>query len=173
MPTDTVSIPGVVVHRPRVYGDARGRFLEIFRSEAMPERFVQSNHSTSAAGVLRGLHWHRNQADLWYLASGRMQIALADLRAGAGVPKVETLVADAAEPLTIYIPRGVAHGYLALTDIDVIYWVTSEYDPADEQGVAWDDPTLAIPWELSGRPVLSDRDAANPALDWERIPSFS
>lgn len=173
MPTETISIPGVIVHRPQPHSDARGRFLEIFRSQAMPERFVQSNHSTSVAGVLRGLHYHRHQADLWYLASGRMQVALADLRERSGTPRVETFLVDAAEPATVYIPSGVAHGYLALTDIDVIYWVTNEYDPADEQGVAWDDPTLAIPWTLSGPPVLSDRDAANPPLDWERIPSFS
>jgi len=67
----------------------------------------------------------------------------------------------------------VAHGYLALTEIDLIYWVTSEYDPSDENGVAWDDPTLAVPWQLERPPVLSDRDAVNPTFQWELIPSFS
>jgi dTDP-4-dehydrorhamnose 3,5-epimerase len=162
-----------MVHRPRVHSDARGRFVEIFRAASMPEQFVQSNHSTSVAGVLRGLHYHRHQADLWYLATGRMQVALADLRHRDPPPQVETLVFDGTQPASIYIPSGVAHGYLALTDIELIYWVTSEYDPADEQGVAWNDPTLAVPWDVSGDPVLSDRDAGNPRLEWERIPSFS
>jgi dTDP-4-dehydrorhamnose 3,5-epimerase len=172
MPTES-AMPGVAIHRPQVHGDARGRFVEIFRAASMPRPFVQCNHSTSVAGVLRGLHYHQHQADLWYLASGRMQVALADLRHRDGPPQVETFVLDGAEPASIYIPSGVAHGYLALTDIEVIYWVTSEYDPADEHGVAWDDEMLAIPWQLSGEPALSDRDARNPALNWELIPSFS
>jgi dTDP-4-dehydrorhamnose 3,5-epimerase len=82
-------------------------------------------------------------------------------------------VLDAAEPTAVYIPRGVAHGYLALTDLDLVYLVTHEYDPQDEHGVAWDDPTLAIPWQLDGVPVVSERDRNNPTLQWERIPSFS
>ncbi|MDX6592228.1 MAG: dTDP-4-dehydrorhamnose 3,5-epimerase [Gaiellales bacterium] len=173
MPTEASSIPGVIIHRPQVHSDSRGRFVEIFRAVSMPEAFVQSNHSTSVAGVLRGLHYHERQADLWYLATGRMQVGLADLRRRDRPPHVETLVFDGTEPASIYIPSGVAHGYLALTEIELIYWVTSEYDPDDEQGVAWDDPELAVPWQLSGDPVLSDRDARNPKLDWELIPSFS
>ena len=73
----------------------------------------------------------------------------------------------------MFIPPGVAHGYLALTDLDVIYWVTGEYDPGDEHGVAWNDPTLAIPWQIDAEPVVSERDAKNPGLDWELVPTFS
>ena len=166
------AIPGVEIHEPAVYGDDRGRFVEVFRAAAMPHPFAQSNHSRSAAGVLRGLHYHRHQDDLWYVVAGRAQVGLADLRGGAGRPVVETHVLDGERPTTLYIPRGVAHGYLALTDLDMLYWVTSEYDPDDERGVAWDDPTLAVPWQVDGRPVLSARDARNPALVWEQIPSF-
>jgi dTDP-4-dehydrorhamnose 3,5-epimerase len=173
MPTENSTIPGVLIHRPRVFSDPRGRFVEIFRAASMPEQFVQSNHSTSVAGALRGLHYHEHQADLWYLATGRAQVALADLRTGGGTPKVETFVFDGEAPANIYIPSGVAHGYLALTDIELIYWVTSEYDPSDEHGVAWDDPILSVPWQLSGEPLLSGRDAENPRLNWELIPSFS
>jgi len=71
------------------------------------------------------------------------------------------------------VPAGVAHGYLALTEIDLIYWVTREYDPGDENGVAWDDPTLAIDWRLDGPPVVSERDSRNPGLQWDLIPAFS
>jgi dTDP-4-dehydrorhamnose 3,5-epimerase len=174
MPTETVSaIEGVRIVTLDVYGDLRGRFCEIFRSASMPETFVQANHSRSAAGVLRGLHYHRHQADLWYVPGGRAQVGLADLRRRGATPPTETFILDAAEPTTVFIPPGVAHGYLALTDLDVIYWVTSEYDPSDEHGVAWNDPTLAIQWRIDAEPVVSERDAGNPNLDWELVPEFS
>jgi len=93
MPTEVASaIPGVLIERPQVHGDERGRFVEIYRASRMPEPFRQSNHSRSAAGVLRGLHYHRHQADLWYLVSGRAQVALADLRRRGCRPHVETFV---------------------------------------------------------------------------------
>ena len=174
MPTEASSaIDGVRIVTLDVYGDLRGRFCEIFRSAAMPETFVQANHSRSAAGVLRGLHYHRHQADLWYVPAGRAQVGLADLRRRGGTPPTESFVLDAAQPTTVFIPPGVAHGYLALTDLDVIYWVTGEYDPGDEHGVAWNDPTLGIPWQIDAEPVVSERDAKNPGLDWELVPTFS
>ena len=174
MPTEASSaIDGVRIVTLDVYGDLRGRFCEIFRSAAMPETFVQANHSRSAAGVLRGLHYHEHQADLWYVPAGRAQVGLADLRVRGGTPPTESFVLDAAQPTTVFIPPGVAHGYLALTDLDVIYWVTGEYDPGDEHGVAWNDPTLGIPWQIDAEPVVSERDAKNPGLDWELVPTFS
>jgi dTDP-4-dehydrorhamnose 3,5-epimerase len=175
MPTEVVSSPieGVRIWRPRVHGDARGRFVEVFRSSAMPEPMAQSNHSRSEAGVLRGLHYHLNQADLWYLVAGRAQVGLADLRRRGGTPATHTFVLDGETPTAVYVPSGVAHGYLSLTRIDLIYWVTREYDPADERGVAWDDPTLGIAWQLDGPPVVSERDARNPPLQWDLIPAFS
>src|SRR5205814_6927908 len=129
MPTETVSaIEGVRIRKLDVYGDLRGRFCEIFRSASMPETFVQVNHSRSSAGVLRGLHYHRNQADLWYVPGGRAQVGLADLRRRGETPPTETFILDAAEPTTVFIPPGVAHGYLAPTDLDAISWVTAESD---------------------------------------------
>jgi len=175
MPTEVVPSPigGVEIWRPQVHGDDRGRFVEVFRAAALPEPMAQSNHSRSARGVLRGLHYHRNQADLWYLVAGRAQVGLADLRAGEGVPVTHSFVLDGDTPTAVYVPPGVAHGYLALTEIDLIYWVTREYDPDDENGVAWDDPTLAIDWQLDGQPVVSERDSRNPRLQWDLIPAFS
>jgi dTDP-4-dehydrorhamnose 3,5-epimerase len=175
MPTEVVPSPiaGVRIWRPQVHEDTRGRFVEVFRTAAVPEPLVQSNHSRSAAGVLRGLHYHRHQADLWYLVSGRARVGLADLRARGSAPTTHTFVLDGETPTAVYVPAGVAHGYLALTEIDLIYWVTREYDPADENGVAWDDPTLAIDWQLEATPVVSERDASNPALEWDLIPAFS
>ncbi len=166
-------IPGVLIRELTVHGDGRGQFAEIYRASAMPESFAQSNHSRSAAGVLRGLHYHQHQADLWYLVSGRAQVGLVDLRRRDRAPVVESHILDAEVPTSIYIPHGVAHGYLALTQIDLIYWVTSEYDPADENGIAWDDPALGLEWQISEPPVVSARDVANPRLAWDLIPSFS
>jgi dTDP-4-dehydrorhamnose 3,5-epimerase len=166
-------IDGVEIRRPEVHGDERGRFTEVFRAAGMPATFVQCNHARSAAGVLRGLHYHRHQADLWYVAGGRMQVGLVDLRRPGGRPATDTFVLDGDSPATVYIPPGVAHGYLALTPIDVVYFVTAEYDPDDEHGVAWDDPAIGIEWQLDGDPVVSGRDASNPPLDWAQLPAFS
>lgn len=166
-------IDGVEIRRLQVHGDGRGRFSEIFRAAQMPAEFVQSNHSRSAPGVLRGLHYHRRQADLWYLVTGRMQVGLADLRTQRGRPRTDTFVLDADEPATVYIPAGVAHGYLALTQIDLVYFVTAEYDSTDEHGVAWNDPAIGIGWRLDAEPIVSERDAQNPGLDWDLVPAFS
>ncbi|MDQ3964497.1 MAG: dTDP-4-dehydrorhamnose 3,5-epimerase [Actinomycetota bacterium] len=165
------TIPGVQLAPRTPFADARGRFVEIFRVSEVPETFVQANHSSSNGGTLRGLHYHRNQSDLWYVIAGRAQVALVDLRDHSGVPTVETLVLSSDDPATLYIPAGVAHGFAALTSLELLYWVTAEYDASDEYGIAWNDPQLAIPWDLT-EPVLSDRDRDNAPLKWDDIPRF-
>jgi dTDP-4-dehydrorhamnose 3,5-epimerase len=165
-------IAGVILSRPEVHADDRGRLVEMFRASANAERFVQANHSRSRRNVLRGLHYHRKQADLWYVVAGRARVGLADLRVEEERSPVQTLVLDGEEPAVLYIPPGVAHGFLALTDVDLIYWVSEEYDGTDEFGVAWNDPTLAVPWGID-QPILSRRDRENPELRWDAIPSFS
>lgn len=164
-------IPGVVLSRQAAHADDRGRFVEVFRAAGQPARFVQANHSRSGAGVLRGLHYHRHQSDLWYVVSEHAQVALVDLRARVPRPQISVMVLRDDNPSTLFIPPGVAHGFLALSDVDLIYWVTHEYDASDEYGIAWDDPALAIAWEADD-PILSDRDKENPNLQWELIPSF-
>ena len=159
----TSAIPGVVVAEHRTFPDQRGTFLELMRGSDYPVEFVQANHSFSRAGVLRGLHHHQHQYDLWYVVKGRAQIALADLR--GTTPMVESFELDGSSATTLLIPPGVAHGYLALEDLDLIYLVTQTYDPSDEHGIAWNDPTLAIEWKASD-PVLSPRDQTNPPLRW-------
>jgi dTDP-4-dehydrorhamnose 3,5-epimerase len=160
---EDLGIDGVMYQRLQAHGDERGRFTEIFRARAFPDQLLQANHSVSQAGVLRGLHYHHNQADLWYVVTGRAQVALADLRSGAGSPRTATVVLDGDSPANLYIPPGVAHGFLALTDLNLIYWVTQEYNGSDEYGVAWNDETLSLPWE-NDDPILSERDAGNPKL---------
>lgn len=166
-------LPGVTYGAIERHGDERGSFRELWRAGAFPGRsFVQANLSTSAAGVLRGLHLHLRQDDLWIVAGGRAFVALVDARplldgtGRAAVVETRELGVDG----WVLIPSGVAHGFLALEPLDLIYLVTNEYDGSDEHGFAWDDPAVAVPWPVlpatpDGRPITSARDATNPSLD--------
>jgi dTDP-4-dehydrorhamnose 3,5-epimerase len=154
------------------HSDERGTFRELFTAPQYQRQFVQANHSRSVRGVLRGLHYHRYQDDLWYVVSGTAQVALVDLRTRAVPPVTKTLLLSDQHPATLFIPAGVAHGFLALSDLYLIYLVTQLYDPSDEHGIAWNDPHLAIAWQTRA-PILSDRDSTNPPFSWEHVPAFS
>jgi dTDP-4-dehydrorhamnose 3,5-epimerase len=167
-----LAIDGVAMLSLKSFGDDRGRFLEVFRREWIPGAFIgplQVNCSTSSRGVLRGLHYHRHQTDIWVPVGGRLRAGLADARResptfGHGM----TLDLDAQDPAALsalLIPPGVAHGFAALTDITLIYVVDRYYDVVDELGIAWDDPVLGLDWGLS-EPVLSGRDRQNLPFDW-------
>lgn len=165
------TIPGVELTEIDAHGDDRGRFVEIYRASAVPDRFIQANHSRSAAGVLRGLHYHRSQSDLWYVIGGRIRVGLVDLRVRKEPPTTDVVELDGDSPATLFIPHGVAHGFAALTDVDLLYWVSAEFDGSDEYGIAWNDPSLGIDWGIAD-PILSNRDRANPLLKWDEIPRF-
>jgi dTDP-4-dehydrorhamnose 3,5-epimerase len=184
------ALAGVRYGRLVRHADSRGAFRELWRQTTFTTldpvdtgptadveagrapRFVQANLSDSAAGVLRGLHFHRRQLDYWVVTAGRAFVALVDVRpmiAGAAEPLVETRVIDADG--WVVIPTGVAHGFLALEPLAMLYLVTNEFDGSDELGFAWDDPLAAVPWPSAadvptpdGRPILSDRDRTNPSL---------
>lgn len=167
------TIPGVIARPLLVHGDERGCFVETFRQEWFPGAppMLQGNRSDSVAGVLRGLHFHRRQADYWYVPRGVILVALADLRLGSPTEgAVSVFRIGDGHPLGVYIPPGVAHGYLSLTDCTMTYLVDRTYDPTDELGVTWDDPDLAIDWPLGAahglpeRPILSGRDQKNPKV---------
>jgi dTDP-4-dehydrorhamnose 3,5-epimerase len=158
------AIAGVVIVRPEVFGDQRGRFVETYRRDVIPDgqEMVQSNRSEKQAGVLVGLHYHLHQADYWYVLRGRAQVVLHDLREGSPTDgATETFVLDGEEDTGVYIPPGVAHGFAALTDITMTYQVDRYFDPSDELGVAWDDPDVGAHWDVSD-PILSARDQSNP-----------
>jgi len=179
------SLPGVRYGTVVRHGDERGSFRELWRESAVgrldPEyagapsgvlpRFVQANLSVSSSGVLRGLHLHRRQLDRWLVTSGRAFVALVDVRpmlAGGSRPTVETR--EVGEDEWVDIPVGVAHGFLALEPLQLVYLVTNEYDGSDEAGFAWDDPLAAVPWPAlattpPGPPILSERDRNNPSLE--------
>ncbi|HZC33850.1 MAG TPA: dTDP-4-dehydrorhamnose 3,5-epimerase [Candidatus Bathyarchaeia archaeon] len=167
------------------HGDTRGAFRELWRASAFPAltpnetgapagsepRFVQANLSTSADGVLRGLHYHRHQLDYWVVASGRAFVALVDVRPlldGTG-PEAIVETRELAADDWVVIPVGVAHGFLALEPLELLYLVTNEFDGGDELGFAWDDPAVGVPWPTVAaspdrRPILSERDRSNPTL---------
>ena len=178
------ALPGVRYGAVQRHADTRGAFRELWRQSTFPEltrdetgapegaepRFVQANLSTSVPGVLRGLHYHRRQLDYWTVASGRAFVALVDVRPaiakdGPAVVETRELAADE----WVVIPAGVAHGFLALAPLELLYLVTNEFDGSDELGFAWDDPAVGVPWPRlevtpDGRPILSDRDRRNPTL---------
>jgi dTDP-4-dehydrorhamnose 3,5-epimerase len=179
------SLPGVRFGAVTRHADDRGAFRELWRASSfgaltadetgtprgVEPRFVQANLSSSAAGVLRGLHYHRRQLDYWIVASGRAFVALADVRplttrtGDRAVVETRVLAADE----WVVIPTGVAHGFLALERLDLLYLVTNEYDGSDELGFAWDDPAVGVEWPRltvtpDGRPILSERDRSNPPL---------
>jgi len=165
--TDSQLIDGVQFAVLRAFGDDRGSFLETFRKEWFPQRNwarVQSNVSYSKVGVLRGLHYHFHQVDYWFCVNGTVQVALADLRPGSpSFRQTETLEIGENNHTGVFIPVGVAHGFLAMTDAVLTYNVDNYYDNTDEHGVAWNDPELAVDWKQSD-PHLSDRDRGNPFL---------
>jgi dTDP-4-dehydrorhamnose 3,5-epimerase len=173
----TTAIDGVLLVHLRAHADERGRFMETFRLEWFPQvswARLQSNRSDSRAGVLRGLHYHFHQADYWVVPAGRIRAGLADLRPSSPTYR-QALTVDMGEEhlVGLFIPPGVAHGFYALTDCTLFYTVNNYYDGSDEYGVAWDDPQLAVPWGVSGAPLLSPRDAANSplaAIPPERLP---
>jgi dTDP-4-dehydrorhamnose 3,5-epimerase len=163
----SASIEGVVVVRPDVHGDQRGRFVETYRRSWFPDgrEMVQGNRSEKQAGALVGLHFHRHQADYWYLLRGRARVVLHDLRIGSRTDGA-TEVIELSEEIDqgVFIPPGVAHGFAALTDILLTYLVDDYYDPADELGLAWDDPVVGADWGVR-QPILSGRDQSNPRRD--------
>jgi dTDP-4-dehydrorhamnose 3,5-epimerase len=124
---------------------------------------IQGNRANRQAGALVGLHYHLHQADYWYVPFGHARVVLHDLRAG-GPTDGATLELDLTgeNHLGVFIPPGVAHGFAALTDMVITYLVDGYYNPADELGVAWDDPEVAADWGVT-QPILSARDQANPS----------
>jgi len=166
--TPSAAIDGVLVVDPVVHADDRGLFVETWRQEWLGNvpPMVQGNRADRVAGTVVGLHYHLHQADYWVVVAGRARVVLHDLRAGSptdGATLAMDLGGDGLERHRgVYIPPGVAHGFAAFTDLTITYLVDGTYDPADELGVAWDDPAVGADWGVV-ESVLSERDLANPA----------
>lgn len=164
---ESEEIKGVYIVELTAFADERGRFMETFRKEWFPQRAwtcIQNNRSDSRARVLRGLHYHFHQVDYWYVMKGRIRAALLDIRPDSPTFRAKQTVEMGEENnVGLFIPIGVAHGFLALSEVTLTYVVDNYYDSSDEYGVAWDDPEVAMPWGAK-EPLISARDANNPLL---------
>ena len=157
-------IAGVYIVDPDMYGDVRGRFIETYRRSWFPlgREMVQANRSDKSAGAVVGMHYHLHQADYWLVPRGRARVVLHDLREGSATDKATEMIEIGEDnSRAVFIPPGVAHGFAAVTDMTITYLVDSYYNPADELGVAWDDPDIGADWGIAD-PILSSRDRNNP-----------
>lgn len=171
--TDT-NIADVKLLTPRKFGDERGFFLESYNKKTFNEllgldcEFVQDNHSRSAKGVLRGLHYQieQSQGKLVRVTAGAVFDVAVDLRRSSptfGHWTGATLTAEGQEQF--WVPAGFAHGFLVLSDsADFLYKTTDYYAPQSERTIAWDDADLAIDWPITGSPVLSEKDQKGQAF---------
>lgn len=166
-------IPEVKIVEPRVFGDARGFFLESFNRRALRElgidaEFVQDNHSRSARGVLRGLHYQirQPQGKLVRVVTGEVYDVAVDLRKRS--PTFGRAVGVALSEdnrRMLWVPPGFAHGFLVTSErADFLYKTTDYYAPEHERTLLWNDPALAIDWPLQGAPMLAPKDAAGRLL---------
>ncbi len=165
------SIGGLVLIKRPTIEDDRGFFREPARIKAVEEatgtefNVKQMNHARSSKNTLRGIHvapWNK----LIYVTRGKVQAVLVDLREGSQTyKKFESVIIGDENKTSIFIPKGIGNSYLVLSDdADYVYLTDEEWAPNREYGVAWNDPSLNIPWHLEGEPNLSDRDKNNPKL---------
>jgi len=167
--TESELIAGVHLVEPSIHADERGYFIETYRREWFPNgrEMIQGNRGNRQAGAVVGLHYHLHQADYWYVPHGHARVVLHDLREGSPTDGATQMLdmgeVDGGENnhLGLFIPPGVAHGFGSITDCVITYLVDGYYNPADELGVAWDDPEIGADWGIV-EPILSPRDAANP-----------
>ena len=169
------SIPELLILEPRVFGDARGFFMESFNARTFAEvtgletDFVQDNHSRSKRGVLRGLHYQLRQAQgkLVRVASGRVFDVAVDMRRSSPTfGRWEGVELSEDNHRQFWVPPGFAHGFVVLSETaDFLYKTTDYYAPEHERCLAWDDPTVAVDWQLEGiEPLLSAKDRVGKSL---------
>jgi dTDP-4-dehydrorhamnose 3,5-epimerase len=166
-------LEGLVHLAPDVHGDDRGFFLESFRQDAWAEHgvstpFVQDNHSRSRQGVVRGMHFSLGEGQAKLIRCGRGTIwdVVVDLRSGSPTyGEWEAFELDDTGGRQLFVPVGFGHGFCVLSDVaDVMYKVSSYYDPAVERGFRWDDPAVGIAWPDTVEHQVSERDATAPLL---------
>src|ERR1700745_558610 len=165
---------GLCLIEPKVFGDARGFFLESYNEREMAElgiceHFVQDNHSYSSRNVIRGLHYqiHRPQGKLVRVIVGEiLDVALDVRRSSKTFGQWETFALSGENKRMLWIPSGFAHGFRVVSETaHVLYKATDFYAPAQERTVAWDDPQLRIDWELTGEPVISAKDKSGTSFE--------
>ena len=181
MTIEPTPLAGVVVIRPKVFGDDRGFFFEswnrqLFQDAGIPSDFVQDNHSRSRQGILRGLHYQTEQPQgkLVRVATGEVFDVAVDLRSDSPTcGQWFGCVLSAENKAQLWVPPGFAHGFYVLSPYaDFLYKCSDYYHPESEVTLAWNDPTVAIDWPLvNGQPPeLSAKDSIG--LDWAQAPKF-
>lgn len=168
------AIADVKILEPKLFGDERGFFMETFRDEwfcnhVAVRTFVQENHSKSAAGVLRGLHYQtgNTQGKLVRVVAGAVFDVAVDLRRSSPTfGQWAGAVLSAENHRQLWVPEGFAHGFYVLGDgAEFVYKCTDYYNPATEHSLLWNDPAVGIDWPLEGTPQLSAKDLAGKALN--------
>ncbi|AZE08634.1 dTDP-4-dehydrorhamnose 3,5-epimerase [Pseudomonas chlororaphis subsp. aureofaciens] len=167
-------LPGVLIIEPKVFGDERGFFYESFNAKAFEAatgvhtQFVQDNHSRSQKGVLRGLHYQieNTQGKLVRVVAGEVLDMTVDIRRSSPhFGKWVGVRLSADNHRQLWVPEGFAHGFVVLSEYaEFLYKTTDYYTPASERCIRWDDPTLAIDWQLTGPAQLSAKDQAGKLL---------
>ncbi|MBK5353098.1 dTDP-4-dehydrorhamnose 3,5-epimerase [Pseudomonas sp. TH41] len=166
----TTVLPGVLIIEPKVFGDERGFFYESFNAKAFAEatgldtKFVQDNHSSSQKGVLRGLHYQleHTQGKLVRVTAGEVLDVAVDIRRSSPhFGKWAAVRLSAQNNRQLWIPEGFAHGFVVLSEFaEFLYKTTDYYTPSAERCIRWNDPDLAIDWQLDEAPKLSAKDQA-------------
>ena len=174
MQVEETAIPDVLLITPNVFADARGFFYESYNHQTFLKEtgldlnFVQDNHSRSQKNVLRGLHYQigKPQGKLVRALVGEIQDVAVDLRKSSPTfGKSVSYILSAENYQQLWIPAGFAHGFLVLSDIaEVAYKTTDYYAPSEERCLLWDDPDVAIAWQLDESPILSPKDAIGKKL---------
>ncbi|WP_077036171.1 dTDP-4-dehydrorhamnose 3,5-epimerase [Pelomonas sp. KK5] len=176
MKVTPTTLPEVLILEPRVFGDARGFFTESWNEKVFNEaaggefRFVQDNHSRSARGVLRGMHYQlgeQAQGKLVRCVAGAVFDVAVDMRRGSPrFGRWAGVELSAENQRQLWVPPGFAHGFLVLSEsADFLYKTTTYYAPQAEGALRWDDPAVGIEWPLDGiTPLLAEKDAKAPLL---------
>lgn len=178
--SDGTEVKGLYEIQPKIFGDARGYFLETYSERdffinGLRMHFVQDNQSKSSKGVLRGLHFQTRhpQGKLVRALEGRVYDVAVDLRKGSSTfGKYYGVILDAEKQNMFYIPEGFAHGFYVLSEEAIFtYKCTDFYHPEDEGGLMWNDPAIGIDWKAVApnvNPLLSEKDGKHPAFEFSK-----
>ena len=174
MPIQTTAIPDVLIIEPKVFGDDRGFFYESFNAERFAEgtgisaNFVQDNHSKSAKGVLRGLHYQiqQPQGKLVRVVAGEVFDVAVDIRQHSPTfGQWVGVILSAENKRQLWVPEGFAHGFVVTSDTaEFLYKTTDYYAPEYERSILWSDPAIGIQWPVQGEPNLSNKDKVGKLL---------
>jgi dTDP-4-dehydrorhamnose 3,5-epimerase len=163
---ESEKIKDLIIVEPQSFGDQRGVFTEVYRRSwlSLGREMIQVNKSKKVKNSLVGLHYHLHQADYWFVVHGSLNAVLYDFRQGSPTQgELVSIELSDENNRAIFIPPGIAHGFLSKSDMTMVYLVDGYYNPSDELGIAWDDENIKEIWQAKD-PIISERDLTNPRL---------